>query len=351
MARVEIDIYSGRPNPVFELDEREAKQILRELSANPDAVTPREQVVGRLGYRGLVLELDPQEAERLHLPRSLRIGGGVAKDDSKGLEIVERLMAKADRLVPAVPGDFGELGVYSADGLRNRVHGELAEGLFLKAPDVLKHVDLSTPQGRTTETVEPGGRGGEPGQVSAQAGDPVLGNDAPYGWTTYTVGSCGYEASAYNPGYWNTDPWVTARNNCYNYASNRRTDSFAQPGMAGGNYTYNRTNISCTNVGAGATSDGAKKAPTCVAVSDSPRHYMALVVIPGGIDRDYHWYRRHNGTGSNEFWGHKQGNSPARNTDNSGNVIYNPETANRGAYTQFCGYYFGPASLQVDGPY
>ena len=41
------------------------------------------------------------------------------------------------------------------------------------------------------------------------------------------------EVAAFNPNFWNVSP-VEANNNCYNYATNRRTDTFAQPGRAAG---------------------------------------------------------------------------------------------------------------------
>ncbi|EPX54979.1 hypothetical protein D187_009718 [Cystobacter fuscus DSM 2262] len=56
------------------------------------------------------------------------------------------------------------------------------------------------------------------------------------------------------------------------------------------------------------------------------------MVAPG---LDYHWYR----LGENGTWSHKPGGSPATNLDNSGNVITDPRTANRGLYTQFCGFF------------
>jgi hypothetical protein len=59
---------------------------------------------------------------------------------------------------------------------------------------------------------------------------------------------------------------------------------------------------------------------------------VALVVAPGW---DYHWYRRD----ENGRWSHKPGGTRATNLDNSMNPISNPETANRGPYTDFCGYY------------
>jgi hypothetical protein len=334
MARVEIDIFSGRPNPVFTLDDQEAQEVLRELASAPEAHTDAAESLGILGYRGMILELDEEEARRHSLPRALRVGGGVAGNEAKGLEIAERLVSRARGLKPAREGDFGRLGVYDEDDLQRLVREELpqveARGRALRE----RSADRSSPKERTGETTGPD-------EVSILSGATVLGNDVIYGWTTYTLGSCGYEASAYNPGYWNGSSTIQNNNNCYNYATNRRTDTFAQPGRATGAGT---STMACSNVGNGATSDGAKPVSTCVAVSDAPRYYMALVIWP---NYDYHWYRRHNGNGTNEFWGHKPGSTAARNTDNSGNVIYNPQTANRGGYTSFCGYYFGPNSMQI----
>ncbi len=48
----------------------------------------------------------------------------------------------------------------------------------------------------------------------------------------------------------------------------------------------------------------------------------------------YHWYRK----ASQGYWGHKPGHTKVINTDNSGYVIYNPQTANRGIYTSWCEY-------------
>jgi hypothetical protein len=62
------------------------------------------------------------------------------------------------------------------------------------------------------------------------------------------------------------------------------------------------------------------------------RDLVALVIAPG---IDYHWYRR----GTDGFWTHKMGPTPATNLDNSGHTITNPETADRGMYTVFAGYF------------
>lgn len=59
---------------------------------------------------------------------------------------------------------------------------------------------------------------------------------------------------------------------------------------------------------------------------------IALVVSP---NYDFHWYRR----GDDQFWTHKVGGSEATNVDNSGHTISSPETADRGPYSDFCGYF------------
>jgi hypothetical protein len=75
----------------------------------------------------------------------------------------------------------------------------------------------------------------------------------------------------------------------------------------------------------------------CFPDSEKPRYLVALVVAPGPGFNDFHWFRKQSGG----FWGHKPGGTAARNVDNSGVLITDPQTANRGPYTQFCGYFYG----------
>lgn len=123
-----------------------------------------------------------------------------------------------------------------------------------------------------------------------------------------------------------TETKIQCKNNCYNYACNLRTDTFAQPGRAGG---YTPAAINCEEYTKAAKADGlievdcAKPCPKCC-------HKVALVIWPGV---DFHWYRQD----ANGMWSHKPGKTAARNTDNSGNPIGDPRTADRGPYTQFCG--------------
>lgn len=131
----------------------------------------------------------------------------------------------------------------------------------------------------------------------------------------------------YSPGYWNDSGTVQHSNNCYNYGNNKRTDTFAQPGRAAGSMY---TSMACTNVFNAAVADGLEPLPATGKCKDS-QDKVALVVWPG---HDFHWYRQD----SSQKWSHKPGQTRATNLDNSGHQITNPETADRGPYTAFCGY-------------
>lgn len=131
----------------------------------------------------------------------------------------------------------------------------------------------------------------------------------------------------FEPGAWNSAAFVS-RNNCYNYAANKRTNTFAQPGAASGQ-TW--TAITCAQMREAAIRDGLE--PIDDPYAPSVKTAVALVVDPGRPD--YHWYR----LDRYGRWSHKIGDSPATNLDNSLSTISDPETADRDGYTDFCGYF------------
>lgn len=69
-------------------------------------------------------------------------------------------------------------------------------------------------------------------------------------------------------------------------------------------------------------------------------YLIAMTCIPDGSD--YHFYRQD----ASGLWSHKNGGNVARNTDDSGNLIHDPEFADRGRYTVFCGFYTVPNDSQ-----
>ena len=136
------------------------------------------------------------------------------------------------------------------------------------------------------------------------------------------------DAPTYNPGMWNT-PAVQPHNNCYNYANNQITNTFAQPGRA---HAKQAQQMACPKVTTAAIADGLKTVPNFShGLGPGKGWYVALVVWP---NVDYHWYRQDN-VGC---WSHKPGQTAARNVDNGGQAIADPKTCNRGPYVDFCCY-------------
>jgi hypothetical protein len=148
------------------------------------------------------------------------------------------------------------------------------------------------------------------------------------------TGCCG--TPVYTPAYWNDGGTVQHSNNCYNYANNKRTDTFAQPGRAAGLTLGWGDLADCTVTSDHAVADGIDRWPDggrCKRDRWYRRHTkIALVLAPNW---DYHWYRRDR----DGNWTHKPGGTRATNLDNSGNVITDPRTADRGPYTVFCGFF------------
>jgi hypothetical protein len=148
---------------------------------------------------------------------------------------------------------------------------------------------------------------------------------------------CVIANTPYNPGFWNT-PDAMPKNNCYNFAMNYRSDTFAQPGRISG-HMY--TAINCPAVGTAADFDG------CHTYCSGSNKLVALVVSLTTGFIDYHWYRRQ----KEGFWAHKPGGTAARNVDNSNRLIdgvhLTPANCDRGPYRYFCGYRYSPTGMRV----
>ena len=277
--RITINIFSGRPDPVLELSGKDARDALDGLRpARPltksEAQIPLES---RLGYRGLLVEQVGVPARGL--PKFFRIFDGRLQGPrlshrASDEDFEDFIAQRAGRL--KVGKDFPEY-------LRRemvRARRDLVGLLHWKHP---RH----------------------PNKHHCRC------------------------APLYEPQWWNDGWWGQKQphNNCYNYGTNYRTDTFAQPGLAAGaQYSYPPT---CANVRPAAVADSLINTPSANNKCPKEGHLVALVISPGF---DYHWYRK----GRAGYWTHKMGNSPATDVDNSGNLIPDPRTANRGSYTTFC---------------
>ncbi|MEX3957620.1 hypothetical protein [Trinickia sp. EG282A] len=146
-----------------------------------------------------------------------------------------------------------------------------------------------------------------------------------------------FSVPPFDPGKWNNDPNIRQHNNCYNYANDKITNTFAQPGLGSG-VMY--TAFDCGNVGSASQRDGQSQVGP-PSTTPAQGHFIALVIWAG---YDFHWYRQDN----NDKWSHKPGQSPARNVDNSGHLIGDPRTCDRGPYVNFCSFYHCiPATTRI----
>lgn len=286
--KVTLDIFSGRPNPELIVSDSEAKKLLDNIAPTgrmKNLTNKSIQPPGGLGYRGIIVEqLDK-----------------ASKDHPTRMQVTHANM-------------FGEANFADLDGqaVESMVFDKLSQ--FEGIPNKREFKPFLEKE------------------VKRFKKDWELLIKLPYPiWPPY-INAC-YCAPDPDLAWWNDGGTIQFNNNCYNYASNYRTNTFAQPGKASG---QQYTSLSGCTVAAGQRSakDGAiadqlVNTPAADNKCPSKGHLVALVIAPGW---DFHWYRK----GNNGRWSHKPGSTAARITDNSGNLITDPRTADRGPYTQFC---------------
>jgi hypothetical protein len=288
--RIIFDLFSGRPNPTITLDGNDASAFLNELSSlktGVTATTVSAQQESKLGYRGLIVEQigAPQAglAGRFRVTRDHVLSGGTTLSLAKG-GFEERLLANSDRLLDA---GFSQ---------------ELVS---------LIQTEAKAPPAPTTTASTASGTDPGPAKLLKCPCSPI-----------------------YEPNWWNDAATGGARqfhNNCYNYATNYRSDTYAQPGRAGGTHI---SAVSCPGVKPAAISDAlATYTPDPATGWKCPDkgNLVALVIWPNW---DFHFYR----VGKDGFWTHKPGSNPVTNLDNSARVISDPRTCDRGRYTEFCSF-------------
>lgn len=129
-------------------------------------------------------------------------------------------------------------------------------------------------------------------------------------------------------------------NNCYNYANDIVTNTFAQPGRGTG---HKWVTDDCASVTTGAKSDGLVWAGTTLPTKQPAQgHYVAMLIWP---DTNFHWIRMD----ADLYWSHKPGGTAVRNVDDNGNKITDPSKSNFSPWTQFCGYFSTvPSNVTID---
>ncbi len=301
MVKVTLDIFSGMPNPSWVLSEKDTKELINRFAGK--AMPSIDAVEDVLGFRSYVIEAESDDEEMIRkLPSAFRVGGSLPQKyvTAEGIALPSLTMEESD----------------------DAAHWLLTTAGEAVSEELIRHVES------VVETREKA--------MGLAKEEPIEGEEeAAEVREKAKLARCVIRNTPYNPGFWNNNPSVQRNNNCYNYAMNYRSDTFAQPGRISG-HQYSR--ITCADIIKAAEWDGCKR------ICSGSNKNVALVVWPGN---DYHWYRKH----SNRFWGHKPGGTPARNTDNCGYAIdgvrRTPQNCCRGPYTQFCGYMYSPTGMKV----
>jgi hypothetical protein len=277
--RITIDIFSGRPNPVIEVNGAQAREFL-------ERVTPAKKLKRgempvpdwRLGYRGLLVEQIGGATRSL--PATFRVAAGAVFGADLAHNIAD---PDAEEFFVGLKGPGASVKLAGIDD---------AHRLFAKEVKNLRAFrdEYERPEHKPKH---------KPKCLCA----PL-----------------------YEPNWWNDGGQKQWHNNCYNYSTDYRTDTFAQPGRANG-AMY--TALTCASVRPAAIADALIDSPTANNRCPKEGHLVALVIWPGV---DFHWYRK----GRDGMWSHKPGPTAVRAVDNSGHTIHDPRVADRGGYVNFC---------------
>lgn len=311
MLEVELDIFSGMPNPTWMLAESQEKTLLELLRADPAQISPletRSQRLG-LGYRGVIvrrIKMDDRPWDKAmsrprarRFPDEFRLGLRRARRDSAA----DWLVTTAGPQGASISDDVLEVA-YRGVELVPRARGPLDPSVRIDRRRV------------------------EEAEVAVDVPEEIGAEEHETWW------ACPSNWFTANAQFFN-DPAHVTRNNCYCFASNHRPDvRYARPGRRGGRPAQA---ITCGGVVDGLRADGWKDGCEPNALT------IVLVIWP---NTDYHFYRLVTGR-PYWWWGHKPGGTPAKYTDDCGNSIYQyqgkgyaPNNICRGRYTDFCGYFY-----------
>jgi len=152
----------------------------------------------------------------------------------------------------------------------------------------------------------------------------------------------------YNPEKWNENKYIKQTHNCYAYALNlidikranlcKKLNECSRPQLgeySGYEEEFNATKVTCKKMEERMMADNPnikklKKNQDC------PVGFYKIMLYCS--TDDYHFFRQDN-TG---LWSHKHGWRLATNKDLKGRLIRDPELADKGPYTMYCGTYAVP---------
>ncbi len=312
--RVTLNVFSGRPNPIWSLPPQKSAELVERLSVAGPPVAPHQPPT--LGFRGFTVEADLEDlATHPSVPARFLVPAPAV------VELMAQPLAHEKQRASAPAAHSQKLVAEAHD---------ISQWLLSTAPDVVDRdaveaADAAIRQ-RPAPATTPKGAAKAQRRTAKPPDENLLAR-------AFTKAACEPFLTPVQDAFWNL-PLRRFSNNCYNYASNFASNTMSQPGRRSG-HMY--TGFTCENVFTAAQFDGYL--PVC----NGTVRVVALAIWPGF---DFHWWRLH----PNGFWAHKIGTSMVMHVDNQNRILGNgltPENCNRGPYTQFCSFFFGPLGVEV----
>lgn len=87
---VELDVFSGSPNPVWNLSEAQCAEVEQHLDQLPETAGESLQSLPGLGYRGLIIHYENQQGVR----NTIRIYKGISQSERLQLQDPDRKLEK-----------------------------------------------------------------------------------------------------------------------------------------------------------------------------------------------------------------------------------------------------------------
>jgi hypothetical protein len=269
-----------------------------------------------LGFRGFTVDADVEDlAKYPHVPGRFLVPAPAAA------EVTVQARAR------------GKQGASTAAAFAKKQRAEaqdISQWLLSTAPDVVDRQAVEVADDAIRQGPAPAAAARKAGKIQRRAAKQP---DEKLMERALMSATCEPFLTPVQDAFWNL-PIRRFNNNCYNYASNFASNTMSQPGRRSGRMY---TGFTCQNVSTAAQFDGYL--PAC----EGTVRVVALAIWPGF---DFHWWRLH----PNGFWAHKIGTSMVMHVDNLGRILGNglsPENCDRGPYTQFCGFFFGPLGVEV----
>ncbi len=306
---VTINIFSGRPNPSWEINDEDRFFEFQHLFAeHREALAEIHSGYVGLGFRGLAVQVT-DGAEAIGLPRNFEVAGGGSQDPSAS--------------------------AYLAEALLNTMPADAREGLSSEFPDFIR-AEIR----RTTQR--------SPDDLAAVAVE-----DKPKTTRDMRATSLPDYMDPDCACFWNS-PKICQSNVCYNFALNYAVASGLVRVGCASSKGYSPSQINCVTVTNAAIGDGLSVWPGDDKFEPGKRKYKVALYVQPQFDMDYHWYR----LCKDETWWHKIGSEKATNLGDDGKVLAIDNFDNHAHHTKypsFCGYFqtkeIAPVACKKIGPW